>query len=210
MASTIMHLAIAYEIINQIQVDDNNRFYVGSILPDAATNSNSHYRIRIHNNKKSIMDTNAFYQQFKDKIPFDGLYLGYYFHLMEDVLFRNVLYYDLNFLKYRGAPNFVEELHMDYWILNCYLVYKYRLVNNLTMPKQFEKERLNTAAEFDLESFLSNSSRQFTVDTKKETKHFSQKSADNYIKECAKICLSEYNSLKQGKVSFRPENYAWG
>lgn len=213
MASSIMHLAIAAQLFGKIKIADRNRFYIGSILPDAAVistekPSNSHFRRKIQNQTKSTMDTEAFFIKFAEYLPYDGLYLGYYFHLIEDVIFRRVLYYDLNLIWLRGEQ-LAQELHTDYWNLNSYLVKKYDLSDDLYIPEKLQKECLLSIADFNLDGFLKNCSPQFHTESVAKTKHFSNRDADSYIARCTELCLTEYKALKRGNVMFHPEHYAW-
>ena len=59
----------------------------------------------------------------------DDFYLGYYLHLVQDVLYRRFVYdkYHWNPM----IPGNVERLHRDYAIVNGYIIKKYNLVNDL-------------------------------------------------------------------------------
>lgn len=93
MASRIIHLAIAKQLGSILPITDKNRFSVGSILPDAVLNADkrnvgSHFVEVFDEGRKKHYNFNAFYERYKDKIPSGELYLGYYFHLIEDGIFK--------------------------------------------------------------------------------------------------------------------------
>ena len=49
----------------------------------------------------------------------DDLYLGYYLHLIQDMLYRRVMYGEHGWNS--SVPGNVEKLHRDYEILNEYV-----------------------------------------------------------------------------------------
>lgn len=55
MASRIIHLAITDCISEKYSYKDKNRLELGSVLPDAATNGNSHLKISISDGTKKRM-----------------------------------------------------------------------------------------------------------------------------------------------------------
>lgn len=100
MASTIMHLSIADEISKQIEIKDINRFRIGSIITDAYMNRYdrkiSHFKDKIENGSKVIIKLREFREKYADKIVNDDLYLGYYMHLIQDILYRQFVYGEYN------------------------------------------------------------------------------------------------------------------
>ena len=84
----------------------------------------------------------------------DELYLGYYLHLIQDIIYRHFVYdkYHWNPL----IPSNVEKLHRDYAIGNYYVVQKYRLKNEVIIPADFDEEPINQICTFDLDSLVQN------------------------------------------------------
>ena len=86
MASRILHLAAAKLILDEHPAADEKRFRLGSILPDAGERVSAHFRVRIDGGTKTMMALGGFRARFADKMD-DPLYLGYYLHLVQDIVF---------------------------------------------------------------------------------------------------------------------------
>lgn len=214
MASSMMHLAIASQMKFYDDEEERNRFYLGTILPDAELNShcgkaNGHFRCYTQDRHRVMMDSRQFFKQYVNHIPSDGLYLGYYFHLIEDNIFRKLLYYELGLLQNRGDASFVNQLHRDYWILNHYIVDTYGLVNQLHISEQFEKEPIHKIGIFDANNFLNRMAQQFEDKVESNPVYFTETMVDRYINLCTSICSKEYEALIRGNTLFQPEDYAW-
>lgn len=138
-----------------------------------------------------------------------SIYLGYYFHLIEDVLFRNFMYYELSLISRRGTPQLINELYRDYHILNYYLVRKYHIKPLQQPTYNIKEERINKNFPFDVESFLENMQSDFSEHIKEKPKHFTENHVDLYIEQCRDYCIREYNALLQGKHAFSPIEFAW-
>lgn len=214
MASRIMHLAISKQLEKYIEVKDIDRFRIGQILPDAVISNqevpfNSHYRKSVCNNSKMIMDFSSYFRDYEREIHEDSLYLGYYFHLIEDVIFRNFMYYNLKLISRRGTPQLIGELYQDYHILNYYLIQKYLITPIKHPTKNFKEEYINQICPFDLESFLANMQSDFIEHIIEKPKHFTEDFAERYIEQCREYCLKEYNAILKGKHAFTPIDFAW-
>ena len=217
MASRVMHLAIASQLEKELELENTNRFRVGQILPDAVISAdkkevNTHFEnfITCENGQRKFYDFGEFYKMFKDRINEDNLYLGYYFHLIEDSLFRKFLYYDLNLISLRGNKEFINLLYQDYHMLNGYLAEKYNLKKALIVPEHFSKEEINSIYHFEINEFLTDTQEDLQEQIKGEEKHFTKVVADRYIMECTQICKDEYKALLKGKPEINPLDYTWG
>lgn len=204
MASRIIHLAIAKCLGEVLQIKYKNRFYIGHILPDAVISAdkrkvNSHFIEVFDNGRKKHFDFYAFYERYKDKIPSNELYLGYYFHLIEDNVFRKLLYYDLGLLSRRGEPKLLEDLYSDYHILNGILTEKYALENTLYVPKDFSNEKINDVYSFELCDFIGDINKDLKERRKEKPKYLTSKRIEKYILDCVDICMAEYAALKNVK-----------
>ena len=94
----------------------------------------------------------SFLEKYHDKIQEDDLYLGYYIHLVEDAFYRNLFHN-----KYRKSPRSMEDvkrLHVDYHILNSYVVTKYEIKNELEEVENLQSEVFHEIADFRVEEFL--------------------------------------------------------
>lgn len=116
MASRIMHLAIAGGVAQKTEIKDIKRFRLGIVLPDAyspeVNTEISHLKINILEGTKKTYKLAYFRETYADEIIKDSLYLGYYMHLIQDILYRKFVYD-----KYKWNPMIegnVKRLHNDY------------------------------------------------------------------------------------------------
>lgn len=83
----MIHYLIASEIIKRSKINNIERFICGSLLPDAsADHKKSHYS-ETDNDGYHFMNLNKYYADYKNRLN-DELYLGYYLHLVQDIIFR--------------------------------------------------------------------------------------------------------------------------
>ncbi|MGH4123787.1 MAG: hypothetical protein ACREV6_12745 [Clostridium sp.] len=200
MASRIIHLAICKQLEEFIDVSDVNRLRIGNVLPDAIirgqkAHATSHYKLTVCEGKKKMMDFTSFHKQFSTKLLEDSLYLGYYFHLIEDAMYRKFLYYDYKLGGNRGQE-ILEALHNDYAILNGYLVKTYKLTNTLKVPEHFAEDEINKIYPFILEEFLLDMTNDFNFSTDEKTKYFTEDMAKEFIRKCITICRIEFEKIQ--------------
>lgn len=207
MGSRIMHLAISTGLLPSLPGIDRNRFLLGSLLPDGAVGGNSHRRITVCGGQKKTFDLSGFRRQYGDRVKNDPLYMGYYLHLIQDVCFRRFVY-TVHRWDPRPAGN-LERLHRDYGILNPFLIEKYRLSPDLTLPKDLETEPLLQACRYDPAGLLKELKADFEIRTEGEIFFFKREMAEDYVSMCMSPCLSEIDALQKG-VGFTDElSLAW-
>lgn len=214
MASRLLHLAVSCELEKLADINDSNRFRLGHILPDAMVTEskfdyNTHFARLTPDKTKKVMDFGEFFVKFQKEILSDGLYLGYYFHLIEDVIFRNMLYYDLGLLKYRNNKEFLKSLYRDYAIVGIRLTEKYNIKSSLEIPENFKKERIFEIAPFEAEAFLEELEKDFSRYYTGEPEFFGYAQGDSFISKCTRVCFSEYNALKNGGHAVFAEDFFW-
>lgn len=88
MASSMIHLAIVQEMRKKVSFRDINRLFLGVILPDGAVAGNSHLKKKICENTRYTYDLEFFRDRYGKYMEKDDLYLGYYLHLIQDMLYR--------------------------------------------------------------------------------------------------------------------------
>jgi predicted nuclease of restriction endonuclease-like (RecB) superfamily len=213
MASRIIHLAICKQLEGALGVKDANRLRIGHVLPDAIIRGDkahaaSHYKLTVCEGNKKMMDFTGFYRQFSTKLLEDSLYLGYYFHLIEDAIYRKFLYYDYKLSGNRGQE-FLEALYNDYAILNVYLIKAYKLTNTLKIPEHFVEEEINKIYPFILQEFLLDMSNDFTFSIAKKTKYFTEDMVEEFIGRCVSICKIEFEKIQIDKSCLNPFEFAW-
>lgn len=214
MASRIIHIAIANELEKILPVKDKNRFLIGHLLPDAVLSANkrevnTHFVDIYDNGSKKHFDSYSFFDRYAKEILSDALYLGYYFHLIQDGIFRSVLYYDINLISLRSVPGFIDELYNDYRILNGRAIKKYGLEYNFFEPENFKQEKINEIFPFEVTDFIKDIYNDFNTETDEEPKYFKVEQAIKFINECIKVCVSEYRAIICGNHAVGAYDYSW-
>ncbi len=215
MASRLMHLAVSHELEKALSIRNVNDFRVGQILPDAVLSAdkkevNSHFIKLLDGGKRKVFDFIAFYDRYKREILSEEIYLGYYFHLIEDNLFRKLLYCDLELLLRRGEPEFLKELYSDYHILNGIIAEKYVPDINLHIPQGFSDMTLNEIYPFEIKEFIEDMRSDFAERISGEPKRLSQRVLDRFISDCKTVCRTEYEAVKRGKHSIDLQGLSFG
>jgi len=212
MASRTMHLAIVKNLNDSNLINDIKRYEIGQILPDAITHGlsnhdGSHFKATVCNGKMKMIDFASFYNEFNYEILSDNLYLGYYFHLVQDGIYRKFLSRNHSYNIISQAD--IEVLHNDYRILNTYLISKYNIKNDFLFPDEFEKEKINSVYKFSLHKLLEDTKKDFLPYHNVKTKIFTGEMADEYVDICSELCNKELKSLKEGRSCLNPMDYAW-
>ena len=152
MASSMIHLAIVQEMRKEVSFRDINRLFLGVILPDGAVAGNSHLKKKICENTRYTYDLEFFRDRYGKYMKKDDLYLGYYLHLIQDMLYRRFMYEEHGWNS--SAPGNVEKLHRDYEILNEYVSKKYGLSQEMIQELDLTEEPLAQLAEFDVKGLI--------------------------------------------------------
>lgn len=211
MASRMMHLTIADGILKEISIGDSNRFKIGSILPDtysAGINTAvSHLKTRICNGTKSTYRLGYFRETYGKEMLKDPLYLGYYMHLIQDILFRQFVYDEY---KWDPMPaGNVDRLHNDYHLLNTYVIEKYNISNDLIITEELKREKLFEIYPFDLQQLKTGLGYDFQPYREGNIFFFTTNMADEYIHKTLSRCVEEIKALQNGTYLIDEETYAW-
>ena len=142
----------------------------------------------------------------------DTLYMGYYIHLAEDLVYRDFIYN-----RYKWSPmengrlsqRKIDGLHSDYRLLNKYVKEKYNLKNDIKIPHDIAEEELFRAFPMNVTDFMREFELYFNEDAGGETFFFTSAMADEYISFAAEICLAEYKSLTRGGEGIDEKKWAW-
>ena len=207
MASRIVHLAIAGELIQARPLPESERFLFGSLLPDAHPDKSAHYGKYLRNGQRKTHDLTGFRRRFGDRLKRDPLYQGYYLHLLQDILFRHELYTAIGFDP-RSAGN-IARLHLDYELTNRYVIETYGLTNRVCIPQGLEAEPLWKDWSFDAEAFLGELAQDFAAAPRGQTHFFTKAQADALIRRAVPICLQELEALNSGAGYFNEDCFAW-
>lgn len=206
MASSIVHLAITNELIKRHSFKNVNRLKFGSVIADAGYDGNSHMKISLPGGQKTY-DFTSFRQMFEKKMYEDDLYLGYYLHLIQDIVFRHFVYdkYHWNPM----IPGNIERLHRDYAIVNDYVIKKYRIENDLIIPEKFDEEVINKICSFDINGFTSKIDSYYIPIDEAPVFFFTRNMTDEFISEATQFCLEELRQFDKGQSGIDMYKYAW-
>lgn len=210
MASRVIHLAIANILSGKYEFKDINRLKIGATLPDAAAvgknTEGSHLKFQICGLTKKTYDLTRFRREFGQKMREDDLYLGYYLHLVQDILFRYFMY-EMHHWDSR-VPGNVDRLHNDYALINTYVVQKYHLRNDIEIPVDFAAEPIHNLYPFGFKDFYEEMQRDYEPYQEGSLFFFTEKKADEFIDMAVEFCIKELDALKQGQPGL--DEYKWG
>ncbi len=89
MATWLTHLRVSERLIDKIKISDHSLFFAGSIAPDSDILPDiSHWCV---NGDKTTCDVSSFYYKYITNYTFPSdfnFYLGYYVHLLTDVMWH--------------------------------------------------------------------------------------------------------------------------
>ena len=207
MASGIAHLAITNELLKLRSFASADRLKLGAVLADFGNRRDTHLQTRVQNGEKRTYDLNRFRAEFGEKLLEDDLYLGYYLHLIQDIVYRRLIYG-----KYAWDTTIegnIERLHRDYRILNGVIIEKYGLKNDIAVPEGFKSEGINRLGAFDTDLLLESMAGFFTWREEGEIFFFTEAMADEFILEAVETCLKELDALDSGGALMDMFECAW-
>lgn len=209
MASRVMHLAVATLLMRERAFRDPAGLLAGALLPDAnppGVNSRLSHFVATRDGKRNY-DAGAFRGLYGDRLGEEGLYLGYYLHLLQDIAYRRFLYcdHDLHFRTQEQR----EALYRDYRILNGYFIEKY----GLTCPEGFPAGTEDAAVcrQFGLEPgrLLEDLRRDFAGSPQGEPAFITPELAEEYVRSAWALCREELDALAQGRPLLDCWKLAW-
>lgn len=206
MAASMVHLAITEVIAKSIKVKDINRLRIGSILPDGAIGGNSHLRKKFEDGFKTF-DIETFRETFGDKMREDDLYLGYYLHLVQDIIYRKFIYEIYGWNPYIEGN--VDRLHHDYEILNSYVARKFGLTPESIAPIDLNGEPLEQLAQFDVNELVERVRGQFIPVEDDGIFFFTREMVDEYIARAVKESLEEILRFLENKECLKCSENKW-
>lgn len=212
MAQRTIHMLFDTLLSDKIELFDQNRFLIGSILPDAyiePTNRKlSHFIKYISEENCLYFDFQYFFERFQNQIMEDDLYLGYYAHLVEDAFYRYFLYYEKRFMEKIKSYE-LDILHNDYHILNSYIVSKYVLPSSLEVPQSFESEGLNGITEFDVPKIISDYRNDVVESSNEKTVLLTEDMLEEFVSKYIDISADELRSIRNGCSKLNVLDYKW-
>ena len=207
-------MLFATKLTDKVDIKDKNRFFIGSILPDAYINhedrDKTHFikRIQQLDYKINYIDFGEFYKKYCNKIMSDDLYLGYYAHLVEDTFYRYFLNYEKNLIAKIKSYE-LGILHNDYHILNSYITKKYALPAHLELPKDYEKEVLNEITEFDVKQIVQDYSNDIVEIFNEKTVLLTEDMLEEFVLRYIDIIADELCSVRNTHSKLNVLDYKW-
>ena len=209
MAQRMIHYLFGELLSESAGMKDKERFLLGSLLPDAysgnAERDAAHFIKR--DGQTAIFDFARFRADFGEYIVSDGLYLGYYMHLVEDAFYRK-------FIAGKGIrkPDSAEGiafLHKDYHILNGYIVRKYGLKSGPDVSADITGEAINSVARFDAKRLINDIKADFRDDMPESTTYLTTASVDEFVEEYLPLAKEELTAVLSGRSLLEPEDYMY-
>ena len=209
MASRMMHYAVNTELAKRLELKDKTRFLAGGIIPDAGEKQNrwrTHF-YKVFPNGYRTYDLSEFLAKYGKSIGEDDFYLGYYCHLVQDLVFR--LYIIDRSFKIGLLQNVGTVLYYEYNAINGMLVQEYRLDELQYDWQELEKTKICQDMDLDLKEF----SKEFHTDfLPKETFDkgiFLLDQHKVYIEQAVEACCAELKALHNGTRNIDERKLAW-
>lgn len=204
-------MAVTKIISEKWQIKDRNRFLFGALLPDVYregdSSHNSHMKMRIRGGGRVTYDLTGFKEGYGKLMAEDSLYLGYYLHLVQDLVFRDFVYNEHHWNP--AAAGNIERLHNDYRLINSYIIKKYGLRNELAIPSDFEKEPINALYPFGFHCLCDDLKSDFSAPSPGDIFFFTKEMADSFIRRACDICGKELQAWREGKRYVDAYDWAW-
>ncbi len=213
MAQRTIHYLIGEELIG-MGVRGVDRFRVGNLLPDAIEDlvfrNLTHYQDEetIDGERRRFSDFERFRREFSPLVETDGLYLGYYMHLVEDVCYRR-FWNRVRFAPRDMTRENVAVLHNDYHLLNRYIVSRYGVRDELVFPEGFESEPVNRIYPFLLREFLDEMRGDFTETPQGTTHYLTEALLGQFLAEAMPLCREALGRILSGGEPLDPRSLMW-
>ena len=213
MAQRTIHYLLGEELI-PLGIRDADRFRIGNLLPDAIEDlvfrAQTHYQIDTVKGGKSLRfsDFERFRRNFSPLVETDGLYLGYYMHLVEDACYR-IFWQKVRLFERDMTREKVAILHNEYHLLNAYIVSRYHIRDELVWPEGFESEPVNRIYPFLLRDFLSEMRGDFTEHPEGKTVYMTEALLEEYLSDTRGVCRDALRRILTGGEPLDPMSLTW-
>ena len=204
MGSRMMHYALGKVLADRLAPKDREGFILGCILPDALPpdkkhDCNCHYITLFDDDGYKWFDSIRFFDEYTDEIKTDSIYLGYYFHLISDNVFRQIFYIDLGLIKRRGEKSLFQEFYRDYNILNRQIAGFYRLGKELRGPERLRDTALFQRYGFEPEALINDIYGDIDSHYEGEPMHFDMDIVRRFVDRSADLCMKELEAILNGR-----------
>ena len=224
MASRIMHLAVADALVNTngfLSGEEAKKWFLfGSLLPDASSTKASHFpKYMPDDNGAEIwktFDLSAFRKLYGEKLQTDPLYLGYYLHLVQDIVFRKIMYGETDYDPH--VPGNIPLLYEDYRTVGGWIIRTRRLTlpDVPDIPENLEREqKLLGRFPFRLAEFEEELKKDFLISgpdeaETKETHFLHRGTTERFVNESVDLCQTEIRwMLGKESVHLDEDAFRW-
>lgn len=204
MGSRLMHLALGKTLADRLDIKDRDGLIIGSILPDALPpdkkhDCNCHYITLFDDDGYKWFDSIRFFDEYTDEIKTDAIYLGYYFHLISDNIFRQTFYIDMGLITRRGEKSLFEEFYNDYNLLNPQITAGFGLEKNIAVPERLFDTKLYKDYGFEPENLINDLYADMDMHIEGTLRHFSMDIVRGFVDRSADLCIRELEALTNGR-----------
>jgi len=202
MGSRMMHLIIANQVFEKLDIPNQQSFLLGGIAPDAAftpdSKNTSHFFEGRLDDGTRFVNYKGFIEKYQADIQ-DDFMLGYLTHLISDDVWMKFIYFKHDFYNRLAAdPELLGRWHEDFRKLNGKLIEKFEcgeLKNKLVGVSLGNK--VSEIDSKDLQSFTIETLNDFTYtkeDIEKELQVYTFSEISDYIALATdtafKVCFS--------------------
>lgn len=213
MPSRMIHYLIAEKVAEQVEIENRNRFKLGSLCPDMScredeSKNRTHY-FEVHEGKKGG-NWLTFVSRYADKMKQDELYLGVLCHLITDM----VWFHEIMETQIRSKVKSKEERqamyqkgYEDFHRLNYILRNEFGLVYNLKEDRNVELEGLHQELYDEVMQGLYQDFFEEPAAKKDELEIYTYDISLECIRLCIKECVNAITAFRQGEELIHPEKY---
>ncbi|SDB21917.1 hypothetical protein SAMN02910317_01108 [Ruminococcaceae bacterium FB2012] len=205
MASRIIHLAVSKLLADNYDVGDKNLFCLGSVLPDAVAKERSHFFKFFDGGTRKTYDLTGFRNRYPG-LSEGGLYLGYYMHLIQDIVFRDYFYHTVGYVP---TSEKLKQLHLDYSLINSYVIGRYGITELPAVPDGLGEDPLLKEKGIDPSAFIGDMRGDLSLHPEGEPVYFTRAFADEYIARAEEVCGQELRALSGEGEHINEDSFSW-
>lgn len=213
MPSRMIHYLIAEKVMEQVAMENRNRFIIGSLCPDMSrhddgTKNITHY-FEIHGDKKGG-NWLRFVEQYREQMKQDELYLGILCHLITDMIWFHEIMEPSIRSKVKSKEERQEKYqygYKDFHRLNYILRKEFDLRYELEEDRNIELEGVHPELYDEVFDGLFKDFFLEPAAKKEELGIYTYDITINCISLCIEECVKAVRAFQKGKPLLPPETY---
>lgn len=209
MGSRMMHLIIANQVFEKLEITNQQRFLLGGIAPDAAftsdsKNSSHFFEGRLDDGTRFV-NYKGFIEKYQAYIQ-DEFMLGYLTHLISDDVWMKFIYFKHDFYnRLSNDPELLGRWHDDFRKLNGKLIEKFECIGlkNKLIGATLDNKVCEIDSK-DLQSFTIETLNDFTYnkdDIAKELQVYTFREINDYIEQATNMAIKFCKSITNNPSS---------